>query len=182
QVYAQYPSLLAEQTAYSTAAATMDLRHYRLNNYAIESEKVDYEAWDAIDHKIGNVCEVGIEGKCFKNGGLRSFDHLPNFIHYCHMYRVGHWLFNKRRYRKEDEYDQLQCETPLLAEPPVDSQEKAYKMHPGARYESITPRTAKRNAFVLCIATRFVNSALRRYKTKVCAPGTADMEQSIRIS
>lgn len=56
------------------------------------------------------------------------------------------------------------------------------QLHPGARYESITPRTAKRNAFVLCIATRFVNSALRRYKTKVCAPGTADMEQSIRIS
>lgn len=56
------------------------------------------------------------------------------------------------------------------------------QMHPGARYESITPRTAKRNAFVLCIATRFVNSALRRYKTKVCAPGTADMEQSVRIS
>lgn len=27
---------------------------------------------------------------------LRSFDRMPNFIHYCHMYRVGQWLFNKR--------------------------------------------------------------------------------------
>lgn len=27
---------------------------------------------------------------------LRSFERIPYFIHYCHMYRVGHWLFNKR--------------------------------------------------------------------------------------
>lgn len=40
QVYEQYPSLLAEQTAYATAAASLNLRHYRINNYAIESEKV----------------------------------------------------------------------------------------------------------------------------------------------
>lgn len=38
-------------------------------------------------------------------------------------------LFNKcRRYRKEEEYDQLQCETPLLAEPPVDAQESTFKV------------------------------------------------------
>lgn len=42
-------------------------------------------------------------------------------------------------------------------------------MHPGAKYESITPRSAKRNAFMLCISTRFVNSALRRFKEKMCA-------------
>lgn len=42
QVYDAYPSLLAEQTAYATAAATLDLKHYRLNNYAIENEKVRY--------------------------------------------------------------------------------------------------------------------------------------------
>lgn len=35
-----YPSLLAEQTAYATAAATLDMKHYRINNYAIENEKV----------------------------------------------------------------------------------------------------------------------------------------------
>ena len=40
QVYEAYPSLLAEQTAYATAAATLNLKHYRINNYAIESEKV----------------------------------------------------------------------------------------------------------------------------------------------
>lgn len=27
---------------------------------------------------------------------MRSFPRLPYFIHYCHMYRVGQWLFNKR--------------------------------------------------------------------------------------
>lgn len=27
---------------------------------------------------------------------VRSFDRMPHFIHYCHMYRVGQWLFNKR--------------------------------------------------------------------------------------
>lgn len=41
-------------------------------------------------------------------------------------------------------------------------------MHPGAKYENITPRSAKRNAFMLCVSTRFVNSALRRFKEKVC--------------
>lgn len=28
--------------------------------------------------------------------GVRSFPRMPQFIHYCHMYRVGYWLFNKR--------------------------------------------------------------------------------------
>lgn len=40
QVFNYSPSLLSEQTAYATAAATVDLRHYRINSYAIESEKV----------------------------------------------------------------------------------------------------------------------------------------------
>ncbi|CAM9914332.1 unnamed protein product, partial [Laminaria digitata] len=40
KVYEAYPSLLAEQTAYATAAATLNLRHYRINNLAIENEKV----------------------------------------------------------------------------------------------------------------------------------------------
>lgn len=57
------------------------------------------------------------------------------------------------------------------------------QMHPGARYESITPRTAKRNAFVLCVATRFINSGLRRYKSKVCSESHAASFQTIvRIS
>lgn len=34
--------------------------------------QVDYESWDAIDHRIGNVCEVGIEGKCSEIGGVMS--------------------------------------------------------------------------------------------------------------
>lgn len=33
-----------------------------------------------------------------------------------------------RRYRKEEEYDQLLCETPLLAEPPADAQQSAFKV------------------------------------------------------
>lgn len=40
QVYEAFPSLLAEQTAYATAAAALNLKHYRLNNLAVESEKV----------------------------------------------------------------------------------------------------------------------------------------------
>lgn len=47
-------------------------------------------------------------------------------------------------------------------------------MHPGAKYESITARSAKRNAFMLCVSTRFVNSALRRFKEKMCV-GEADL-------
>lgn len=56
------------------------------------------------------------------------------------------------------------------------------QMHPGARYESITPRSAKRNAFVLCVATRFVNSALRRYKRKVCTDGVPNLDETLRIA
>lgn len=40
QVYDIYPDLLAEQTAYATAAATLNLKHYRLNNLAMRSEGV----------------------------------------------------------------------------------------------------------------------------------------------
>ncbi|CAN0309388.1 unnamed protein product, partial [Scytosiphon promiscuus] len=96
KVYEAYPSLLAEQTAYATASATLDLKHYRLNNFAIENEKVDYELWDPVDHQMDNVCDISIEPQDEGARDLRSFDRLPTFIHYCHMYRVGQWLFNKR--------------------------------------------------------------------------------------
>ncbi|CBJ48920.1 conserved unknown protein [Ectocarpus siliculosus] len=182
KVYEMYPSLLAEQTAYATAAATLDMKHYRINNYAIENEKVDYELWDPVDHQMDNVCDIGIEPRDIKSRNVRSFDRLPNFIHYCHMYRVGQWLFNKRRYRKESDYDQLQCDTPMLETPPMNIQESTYKMHPGARYESITPRSAKRNAFVLCMATRFVNSALRHFKGRMCAEGFPNLDYTVRIA
>lgn len=183
KVYEQYPSLLAEQTAYATACATLDLKHYRVNSYAIENEKVDYELWETVDYKIENVCDVGIEPGDKASVNMRSFPLMPTFIHYCHMYRVGHWLFNKRRYRKEYQYDQLACETPLLQTPPADIQGRTFKIHPGARYESITPRAARRNAFVMCAATRFVNSALRRFKKKICTTKEhrPSFNQTVRI-
>lgn len=56
------------------------------------------------------------------------------------------------------------------------------QMHPGARYESITPRSAKRNAFVLCMATRFVNSALRHFKGRMCAEGFPNLDYTVRIA
>eukprot|EP00903_Cladosiphon_okamuranus_P016249 g14987.t1 len=183
KVYEAFPSLLAEQTAYSTAAATLNLKHYRINNYAIENEKVDYEMWDPVDHQMDNVCDIGIEPRdSERSRDVRSFDRIPHFIHYCHMYRVGVWLFNKRRYRKDSGYDQLLCDTPLLEEPPMNIQENAFKMHPGGRYEEITPRAAKRNAFVLCTATRFVNSALRHFKGRMCAEGHPNLDQTLRIA
>ena len=56
------------------------------------------------------------------------------------------------------------------------------QMHPGGRYEEITPRSAKRNAFVLCTASRFVNSALRHFKGRMCTEGQPNLEQTLRIS
>lgn len=51
QVYEAFPSLLAEQTAYATAAATLNLKHYRINNYAIENEKVRFCAY-AVSYRM----------------------------------------------------------------------------------------------------------------------------------
>ena len=56
------------------------------------------------------------------------------------------------------------------------------QMHPGARYEAISSRSAKRNAFVLCTATRFVNSALRHFKGRLCAEGHPNLDQTVRIA
>ncbi len=53
QVYQEYPSLLAEQTAYATAAATLNLKHYRVNNLAIENEKVRSVS-EEVDRHIGS--------------------------------------------------------------------------------------------------------------------------------
>lgn len=56
QVYEAYPSLLAEQTAYATAAATLNLKHYRLNNLAIENEKVRSNGGEEADaHGLSSV-------------------------------------------------------------------------------------------------------------------------------
>lgn len=55
-------------------------------------------------------------------------------------------------------------------------------MHPGARYEEISSRSAKRNAFMLCTATRFVNSALRHFKGRLCAEDHPNLDETVRIA
>ncbi|CAM9622924.1 unnamed protein product [Phaeothamnion confervicola] len=171
RVYEQYPSLLAEQTAYATAAASLGLRHLRINNLAVENEKVEYESWHDVDSVIPNACAVELsEVSSPLSTDLQRYLQLPVFLHYTHMYRVGEWLFSKRRFRRDEGYDQLQCGAPLLADPPLNLQDQTYKKHPDGRQEPIGRKTARRNAFMLCVMTKFVNAALKSYKAAICSP------------
>lgn len=129
RVYAQYPNLLAEMYAYCMAAAHLELRHMRVNHLMISNVAVRDEGWALVDPlPLDLACSADPDGQPeLVSPSSRGKYPLPGFLHFCQNYRLGDWMFAKRRVP----HDLVTaCDRDLLASPPVDAAALRYELHP----------------------------------------------------
>mmetsp|Transcript_26744 Transcript_26744/g.25617 ORF Transcript_26744/g.25617 Transcript_26744/m.25617 type:complete len:512 (-) Transcript_26744:103-1638(-) len=175
RVHERYPELLAEMFAYSMAAAHEDLPHFQLLNYMVSNTFADEEGWQWIDALGDDVCIPPVISKedSVINGGVNRSRYypqrgMPTFVHYCQFFRIGELGFHKRRLKESI----LNCDFPLLVDPPLDIGKTHYKNRDG-EIVKLSPKQARRNAFALCVIHRSINAMLEYYKGKMCPLGAA---------
>lgn len=168
KVYEEYPNLLAEMYAYCLAAAHHELPHARIDSYMVSNVGAYGEAWDFVD-RMPEVCRPGLP--------IQWTDpaKLPTFAHLCQGYRMGsRWKFGKRAVSKNLFTN---CEASYLPQPPTNASQLPKevfttmiptKERPKLSKEEKAVRDVKRNAFMVCIATTYVNRAMRRHKEEFC--------------
>eukprot|EP00981_Chlorochromonas_danica_P012000 scaffold4368_cov180-Ochromonas_danica.AAC.13 len=158
RVYADYPFLLAEMYAYSMAAAHEKLPHLQVNHYMISNLDSGYtEGWKWIDD-LPQVCIPAKDGVYYP-------DHnLPTVAHFCQSYRVGEFMFTKRRVP----HNIFECDQPLFIDLPSDIVKNNFFYQKNEKKEFKDARYSRRNAFMVCIAYDIVNQALLDYKQKIC--------------
>lgn len=96
--------------AYSMAAAHEKLPHLQVNHYMVSNLDSGYtEGWKWID----DLPQVCIPSK----DGIYYPDHnLPTVAHFCQSYRVGEFMFTKRRVP----HNIFECDQPLFIDLPSD--------------------------------------------------------------
>ena len=163
RVFKLYPYLLAEMYAYSMAAAHENLPHTTLMNYMVSNTQADDEGWKWVDALNDKVCEPLIEtnnNKLF----YPSYDSFPSVLHYCQFFRAGEFGFQKRRLTRLNPFS---CESPMMLVLPKNLGTVNYKNRDGEIIK-LSPRQAKRNAFMLCTIHNALNEAMLDYKTRMC--------------
>lgn len=165
KVYEEYPYLLAEMYAYCMAAAHHRLRHVKLDHYMLSLPGAGGEGWRFIEPmRMDEVCQPGMP----RDWWTRP---LPVFLHYCQNYRVGEWMFPKRKIPRSIMRD---CDQPLLEEPPRNVTNLRFRLMPPKtrtgtpRREEINERVAKFSAFALCTGIKMVNHAARQSRAGSC--------------
>jgi peptidyl serine alpha-galactosyltransferase len=160
RVHNQYPHLLAEMFAYSLAAAHLQLYHqtavsFMLSNPSAFDFNGVYEEWRFVE-------KLGAERVC---SPLSPTDIVPNVVHYCQEYGVGHYYFEKRRMHN----DFMSCASPLLVEPPSTlAADFDYRLLPTGEREQLPPGQVLANAFMVCRILPAVNAAM---KFRHCSTG-----------
>lgn len=173
KVYEEYPQLLAEMYAYSLAAAHCRLPHARVDHYMVSNVGSYGEAWLHVD-TMASVCAPGLP-LSGKRGNVSI--QLPTFLHACQSYQAGSASFSKRRV-KHDIFKG--CYGKLLNEPNEDivssgmqasvtkvALERAKKRRKLTKEEDAALKK-KRNAFVVCTASKYVNAAIQTHRKFNC--------------
>lgn len=168
KVHAEYPYLLAEMFAYCIAAAHLNLPHLMVESLMVSNTDAGGEAWPFVDAIEGSVCELSM------NLDTKEYAPLPNVIHFCQRYMVGDSFFAKRQMPKLPGRGFFECDSPLLDIPPLDLGE-AY-LYKGRQKESLTPKQAKRNAFMICTLTKLLNDAGAFFKKNHCSEANWNMD------
>ncbi|KAJ8598437.1 hypothetical protein CTAYLR_006851 [Chrysophaeum taylorii] len=168
RVYAQYPNLLAEMYAYCMAAAHLELPHVRVNHLMLSNAAVKDEGWPLVDAlPLALACPADPEADPPLVARQVARNHaLPAFVHFCQNYRLGDWMFAKRRVPRELF---VSCDRELLAPPPADVWKFRYELQPPGnpcrdepkRKPLTNPRIANRTALSMCLATWHTNAAAR---------------------
>ena len=175
--YFKKPSLMSEMYAWSLASASLSLPNYISTDHMISNTVMgESEGWRLIDELPEPVSSP--------RHLLDQSVPLPTFLHLCRTHRVGEFVIGKRRIRR----DIMSCDSPLLQEPPLDLGEGYPYKTQGKDPQSglprphvdLTPRQAKRAAFVVSSTIRIINDAAIHYKDNVCE-GKANYDKVWKI-
>jgi peptidyl serine alpha-galactosyltransferase len=168
RVYEGYPYLLAEMYAYSMAAAHEKLPHLRMDHFMVSNTNAGGEGWPWVD-VLDDACMPPDE-----NGIYYPGQPLPTVVHFCQNYRVGDLQFAKRKMSKTA----FSCDHPMLVEPPKDLGHVRYR-YKDQKKEELSVKQVKRNAYVLCVAYRSINAALKDYKERMCGSNVTNFSKTL---
>jgi peptidyl serine alpha-galactosyltransferase len=164
RVDAVNPGLYAEMQGYIWATYKLSLPHTLIKSIVVSTTETNHrEGWAYID----NLPE---EEVCVPSHAITA---LPIGLHYCQSYAVGpEFFFSKYRIKKNF----LTCDKNLLMTPPKDIHKQYdYFVQPPQKDGSgeqkknpLSPKQAKREAFMLCGMIDAVNEAATYYKTNNC--------------
>ena len=177
EVYRAFPQLLAEMYAFSIAAADLRLPHQLVASLMVSdtSDDGNGEEWKVVEAIPGEeVCPFALEGL---DADARP---LPTAIHLCHRYGVGDSVFFAK---KRVPTDFFSCDSPLLEEPAPDigSGKYLYKKPPFLdKKTELSAAVEKREAFVICAVTGFLNEAALYFKYRHCGDD-ANVLKEIRL-
>ena len=175
RVHDEHPHLLAEMFAYVIAAADLGLKHQVMKSFMISNPAIQEENWSFLHNiSIDRSCAVGNDPELLEGNGINM---IPNVFHFCQKYGLGEWLWSKGRLPSSF----FTCDSPLLAEPPLDvavkynyfdpPKQKVIEFVPGSFLNFTSPTgqdRRKREAFALCSIIHHMNDASTFYKKKFC--------------
>lgn len=165
KVHAEFPELMAEMYAFSIASAHLELPHQLVGSLMISDASIDDgEGWKFIDDLPAmDICDFAMNGM-----DTNSQHTMPSVLHFCQRYGVGDKNFFAK---KKVPTDFFSCESPLLEEPAMDIGSGKYLYRKPPFLETTVKFSAtieKREAFVICRMTGFLNEAALFYKSKHC--------------
>lgn len=184
RVHKQFPELFAEMYGYVIATAHLNLSHTFVKSLVVSTTITrNREGWALVDQLPDeSVCPFP-EATALK-GGLFA-------LHYCKRYLLGRRTFwSKYRVRK----DILECEAPLLEvpDPAILSLRESMGPPPVKDIQArgnwtviyqpeVSPRTAKREGFMLCGLISKTNEALEYHKRQFCPEGSGNYSKVYSI-
>lgn len=186
RVHKQYPFTFAEMFGYIVATAHLQLSHTMIKSLVVTTTATpNREAWPLVDVlPDGSVCP-------FPNDeASASLNHGLFVLHYNKRYLLGNRTFWSK-YRMPGNI--LDCALPLLDEPlpSIQSERQSLWPPPTIRNQlkmnwtsaqqdfaaSVSAKTAKREAFMLCGLISKTNEALEYYKRRACPNGTGNVSK-----
>ena len=155
--------------SYCLGAAHLGLSHQIAGSFMVSDIHTGKdEGWPYIDGFTKSIV-------CKRHSDYDP-DKLPNVLHFCQRYALGDYFFGKYRLPKTF----LTCESPLLAEPPLDFPTKVTTTRfPDGTSKDYDDKSSIRNAFMLCYMITALNEAATFWKQRHCPEGTANLVQGI---
>ena len=158
-------------------AAHLELPHLMIESLMVSNSGAGGEGWPHVDKIRNPICQLDY---------LADVDKYPqpNVLHFCQRYIVGKYFFGKRKMPK----NVFTCASPYksMAYPPIDLGEKFPFKHPlgteRTRLEDageeltktdLNPKHARREAYMICVLTSFMNDALSFFRDKNCNADSA---------
>lgn len=166
-VHSIFPELIAEMYAFSIASAHLELPHQLVGSLMISvtSNNDGGEGWKWIDAlPSDNICSFAMSDD--------NSHTLPSVLHFCQRYGVGDRNFFAKKKLPKDFFS---CESPLIEEPAMDIGTGKYLYRKPPFLDTTVKYSAtaeKREAFVICKMTGFLNQAALFFKRKHCSSGS----------